>query len=57
VDREGEESPFAEVRRMLIKMFNDVKEKLKGDIQNKNKNNSMQPKRTWIKYSRRHRNN
>jgi hypothetical protein len=41
VDNEGYESPIAEVRRVMIRMFN----KLKEDI----KSNSMNPKTIWIK--------
>jgi hypothetical protein len=33
VDSEGEESPVTEVRRMMIRMFNELKVELKEDIQ------------------------
>jgi hypothetical protein len=49
VDSEGDEFPLAKVRRMMIKMFYEFKEG--------RKNNSMNPKRAWIKNLRRHRNN
>jgi hypothetical protein len=33
VDSEKDESPFAKVRRMIIRMFNKLKVELKEDIQ------------------------
>jgi Zn-dependent M32 family carboxypeptidase len=39
VESKGDESPAADMRRMMVRMFNELKE----DIQN----NSMNPKRTW----------
>jgi hypothetical protein len=42
VDSEGEEPPVSEVRRMMMRMFNKLKEELKED-------NSMNSKKTWIK--------
>jgi hypothetical protein len=49
VESEEGESSVTDVRRMMIRMFYELKE----DIQN----NSMNSKRTWIKNSRRHRSN
>jgi hypothetical protein len=46
------ESPVAEVRNM-IRIFDKLKEELKKTY----KNNSMDPKRTQIKISRKYRNN
>jgi hypothetical protein len=48
VENEGEESPVAVFRRMMIRMFNELKEELKKDIQ-------KQLKRTQIKIPREHR--
>jgi hypothetical protein len=45
VESEGDESPVADIKRMVIRMFNELREELKKDIQN----NSVNPKRTWIK--------
>jgi hypothetical protein len=33
VDSDGDESSFAQVRRMMIRMFNELKVELKEDIQ------------------------
>jgi hypothetical protein len=33
VESEGEEFPVADIRRMIIRMFNELKQKLKEDIQ------------------------
>jgi hypothetical protein len=49
VGSEVDESTVANVRRMMIRMFDELEEGIK--------NNSMNPKRTWMKNSRRHRNN
>jgi hypothetical protein len=38
---------------MIIRMFKEHKEELKEDIQN----NSINPKKTWMKVLRRHRKN
>jgi hypothetical protein len=48
VNSEGDEFPVAEVRRMMIKMFNEFNEEFKEDIQK----HSMNPKRTQMKKSR-----
>jgi hypothetical protein len=53
VDSEADESPAADMRRMLIIMFNELKRSLKKTY----KNNSMNHKRTWIKNLRRYRSN
>jgi hypothetical protein len=33
VESEGDESPVADIRRMMIRMFNEFKMELKEDIQ------------------------
>jgi hypothetical protein len=45
VNSEGSESPFAQVRRMVIRMFNCFKVELKKNVQNR----SLKLKRTWTK--------
>jgi hypothetical protein len=45
VESEGNESSVPDVRRMMIRMFNELKKEFKEDIQN----NSINPKRTRIK--------
>jgi hypothetical protein len=45
VGSEGDEYPGADLRKMMIQMFHELEEELKEDIEN----NSMNPKRTWIK--------
>jgi hypothetical protein len=49
VGNKGDESPVADVRRMMIQMFNELKEDKQKQL--------MNPKRTWIMNLRRHRNN
>jgi hypothetical protein len=41
VDSEGNKSSVSEVRRMMVRMFKELKRTYK--------NNSMNPKRIWIK--------
>jgi O6-methylguanine-DNA--protein-cysteine methyltransferase len=53
VEREEDRSSVADVRRTIIRMFNELKEELKVDIQKQL--NEFQKK--WIKKLRRHRNN
>jgi hypothetical protein len=53
MDSEGDGSPFVEARRVMIRISNELNVELKNDIQKQPKN----PKRTWIKNWRRHRNN
>jgi hypothetical protein len=53
VESEGEESPVADIGRMMIRMFSELKKELEEDIQNY----SVNPKRMQIKNLRRHRNN
>jgi hypothetical protein len=45
MESEGDESSLADLRRMMIRMFDEVKEELKENC----KNNSTNPKRTQIK--------
>jgi hypothetical protein len=45
VESERDESPAADIRRMMIRMFNELKEELKENIQN----SSMNIKRSQIK--------
>jgi hypothetical protein len=40
-------SPVADIRRVMIRLFNELELELKGNIEN----NSMNPRRTWIKKS------
>jgi hypothetical protein len=45
VECNGNESPVADLRRMMIRIFNGLKRSFKKTY----KNNSMNPKRTWLK--------
>jgi hypothetical protein len=51
-ESEEDECSGADFRRMMTRMFNELKEKLTEDMQKQ----LMNPKRTWIKNSRKHRN-
>jgi hypothetical protein len=44
VDSEEDESSVFEVRKTMKRMFNEINEELKEDIQK----SSMNPKRLWI---------
>jgi hypothetical protein len=45
VESELDESLAADIRRMMIRLFSELKKRLRRTY----KNNSMNPKRTWLK--------
>jgi hypothetical protein len=49
-ESEVDESPVADLRRMMIRMFNEFKNELKENIQKQL--NSINIKRAWIKFEK-----